>query len=1242
MKDLFYKLRLSYSLSMSWERHNFSNLSSYFDQMKGRWISLLGMILFGIVSEGFGQNFDKRSIVAIGNLENPNLPLELYEKLVTQSPGEIIDILVLGFGDQKKIEPNSSDQTFLANLAELSKKLSPSGGSVFLIPGVQNWEFGKSEGYNSILKIQRQIDSLQLTNLKWAVRDACPGPEEFPLDDDHLLVFLDTQWLIHPYDRGDENSSCETKSPAEVILALRDIFLRNDEKKIIVAMYHPLWSVGESSGVFGIKDHIFPTTHLIPWLYLPLPIIGSAYPAYRSFLGGVKDQAHPAYKSWVDSFRESVRAHPNVVMISALDRSLQYSNIDECAIIMTNSSRASGSIKKSPFNKFSSVVPGWTKLTLEQEKPIQLSFFQIGREEPVFESELPLRTRPKQLSEEDIRDINLDKDSVLTPMSYRYISNRSNEHFFGKNYRNEWSTAVKIPVFRLSEAGNSYTILKRGGGMQTKSLRLKNHQDQQEYVLRSIEKYPEAAIPAALKRTIAKEIVQDQISASNPYAPLVLPVLAEAAGVGHLDPKIVWVPDDPDLGIYRAEFGQNSYLMERRFPLIPSGIENAKAYTTDKVIENLLEDNDNTIDQTQALRSRIFDLFIGDWDRHDDQWVWIGIKEKGGRRFSPVPRDRDQAFFVNEGILPKIASRNWIMPKLQGFDYELKNVNGFMFNGRYFDRNFLNQLDKPHWEHTLDEILSNLSEAVIDSSLTKLPKEIQLLSADQIRNKLLQRKTWLKEKSLEYYSFLSKEVDIPGTHKNEEFHLTHFPDGKLELNMRKISKSGKLEQILYHRIFDPSETKEIRLYGIGGNDVFRLTGTGPGVIKVRVLSGDSPDLIQDDANLLKKSHIIYQYTGAPDSVSMLSSSKIINSSDKNIFLYNRKEFKYEVLSPLPSLEFNPDDGLYLGAGLKWTKQGFRKEPFKSEQVLKGNAALLTGAFNFYYTGRFVDIWKKWDLELAADVRAPNYVTNFFGFGNETEGLSSVENDLDFFRARYNQIRMYSGLRKELGPNSFLRIGPIAEYLSMDESDNSGRFIASPESGLDQIELNRAKTYSGILGRIELDRKNHKQLPTLGFQFLAEAKGLTGLNEFSRPSLQLSSGISGYWTFSKNSRFTWASRLGGGYTFGDYEFFQAQTLGGSANLRGYRRSRFSGDAIFYSNTDLRIRLFDLKTYLFPASGGILGFYDVGRVWHSTKSSDLWHSGKGFGFWIAPLNQLVIAGTMGFGEENLFSVTFGFQY
>lgn len=80
--------------------------------------------------------------------------------------------------------------------------------------------------------------------------------------------------------------------------------------------------------------------------------------------------------------------------------------------------------------------------------------------------------------------------------------------------------------------------------MQTLSLRLADSTGR-EFVLRSIEKFPENAVLEMLRKTIAQDLVQDQISPSlrrtgDSYH-------AEAAGIHHTNPKLVYIPDGPGL-----------------------------------------------------------------------------------------------------------------------------------------------------------------------------------------------------------------------------------------------------------------------------------------------------------------------------------------------------------------------------------------------------------------------------------------------------------------------------------------------------------------------------------------------------------------------------------------------------------------------------------------------------------------------------------------------------------------------
>ena len=273
---------------------------------------------------------------------------------------------------------------------------------------------------------------------------------------------------------------------------------------------------------------------------------------------------------------------------------------------------------------------------------------------------------------------------------------RKKGSLLGENYRKEWSeTMQNVPVFDIRKEKGGLTIVKKGGGMQTKSLRLQA-EDGKQYVLRSVEKFPEKAVPEDLRKTLAEDVVTDLVSASHPYGAFVLPKLADAAGIYHTNPKLVYLPDDPRLGEFRKQFGNGLYLFEERPDEDWRDADffgNSKDIkSTRSAIEHIMEDNDEYIDEPLVVKSRLFDFWIGDWDRHDDQWRWAEFKdENGDKYYQPIPRDRDQTFFNSDGWLLKIGSKNWAMPKFQGFKDEIRDVTTHKFQRKAFRQNIHNR-----------------------------------------------------------------------------------------------------------------------------------------------------------------------------------------------------------------------------------------------------------------------------------------------------------------------------------------------------------------------------------------------------------------------------------------------------------------------------------------------------------------------------------------------------------------------
>ena len=182
-------------------------------------------------------------------------------------------------------------------------------------------------------------------------------------------------------------------------------------------------------------------------------------------------------------------------------------------------------------------------------------------------------------------------------------------------------------------------------------------------------------MPPEFVGTFAADIVQDQISSSNPYAPLAVASLLDAADIYHSTPVVVFVPPSPRLDTFFNDFANTVCLFEERPTDNEQGnpaFGNSKdIINSEKLFEKLYTDNEQRVDQRSFLKARLFDIWIGDWDRHQDQWVWASFKDGDKTIYKPIPRDRDQAFAKLDGLLPSLASKSWAIRMTKNFDYKI-------------------------------------------------------------------------------------------------------------------------------------------------------------------------------------------------------------------------------------------------------------------------------------------------------------------------------------------------------------------------------------------------------------------------------------------------------------------------------------------------------------------------------------------------------------------------------------------
>jgi hypothetical protein len=479
--------------------------------------------------------------------------------------------------------------------------------------------------------------------VKFYPEDGCPGPVEVKVSDDVVLIIMDSQWWIHQYDKPGIESDCPYKTKEEVLNQIENIITSNSKKLVLFATHHPFKSYGIHGGDFSYwKQGVFPLTEMWPKLYIPLPVVGFIYPIARGVFGTPQDLNHPAYAGMIHDVSDVVRKFPNVIFVSGHEHNLQLIKDSSYNYIISGAGTKKTRVNKSKHRPFGAAENGFATLEVSTNKNVKVDFYTVNGDSSVHAYSADLLNfskLPKQLTDSiSVASVAVPfKDSAIVAVSNKYDkATRVQRLFLGNNYRKEWGTPVHLKVFNISKEKGGFTIVSLGGGKQTQSLRLRD-KNGKEWVLRSVNKDPQGALPEQFRNSVAQDIVQDMISASHPYGALALPDLAKAADVVEASPTYYFVPDDPALGYYRPLFANTVCALELREPTPDGG----DTKSTAKIVNNLFEDNDDRIDQPAVLRARLLDMLTGDWDRHFDQWRF-GVRDTGkGKLYYPIPRDRD-------------------------------------------------------------------------------------------------------------------------------------------------------------------------------------------------------------------------------------------------------------------------------------------------------------------------------------------------------------------------------------------------------------------------------------------------------------------------------------------------------------------------------------------------------------------------------------------------------------------------
>lgn len=1143
------------------------------------------------------------------------------------------NIYPLGMPTDKKSEERKDAEASL-NAQMALAKIFP--GKTLFIPGNHDWY----HGYNG-LKEQEKLVKDKLGKGAFLPPKGC-GITDVEINDKITLIAIDSQWYIEDWDNYPTiNDDCTIKTREDLFKELESRLNKNQDKTIVLAIHHPVMSNGAHGGQFSVRKQLYPLKYKVP-----MPVIGSVINIARRASGySTQDLQSRVYSTLANRVKAMIQGRDNVVVISGHDHNLQYIHHNNIHQIISGAGSKKEAAKTVYANDFSYGGTGYAILDIMNDGTGEVSYFGVeeNKETKLFEKKILVKTEPE--IKQYLHNFPPTVQATVYPPEMGQKSGFYN-FLFGKHYREYYVKPITARTAVLDTLYGGVKPVRMGGGHQTMSLRLQD-QSGREYAMRGLRKsatkfiqavaFKERYLGDQLENTFAESFIMDFYTTAHPYLPMITAKLSGSVGINHTNPRLYYIPKQNALGAYNEEFGDELYVIEEHVHKEQKGLASLgrpdNIQGTDDVLKNIAKDPKYSVDESSYIRARLFDILIGDWDRHDDQWKWAEFKTNDKVIYKPIPKDHDQAFTKYDGALISILMNIPALRQMKTFKEDIRNMKWLNRTAYPMDLAFIKKAGDKEWLDEAQYIKTHLTDEAIDRAFADVPAEVNDETIAHIKGKLKARRDKLGEFALRYRKILLETVLVTGTDKKEKFVITRLPEGETQVQV--YSLKDEKEDLLLDKTYSRTETKELWLYGLDDNDVFEVKGDPRGkYIKLRLLGGQNHDAYTVENG---KKVNIYDFKSKENTYQADAKTALKLTDDYETNIYDYKKPTFNIAAGYPSIGYNPDDGIKLGGVINYTVNNFNRRPYSRKHMVKAHYYFATSGFELMYRGNFMNIGSKWNFGLDATYTSPNFSISYFGLGNETPNFDD-DLGMNYNRVKLQVFKVAPSFFKESRNGSLTEIQASFETLEIDGTQ--GRYVNQPGNVRDYLFEHRQ--YGGINARYSFENYDNASLPALGLSFSLAAGWKTSLDEIKKNFPHGEAGLRVVHKLTPDDKLVLNTMIKGKFIFNnEFEFYQGSTLGGDNDLRAYRRERFTGRSAFFQSTDVRYTIGSWKSSFIPVKYGIFGGYDYGRVWISNDTSEKWHQSVGGGAFINGVDS-VTARLFYFHGSDGGRVSFGFGF
>lgn len=237
-------------------------------------------------------------------------------------------------------------------------------GKVFWVAGNHDWDEGHELGLEHRLNQERFVELHSGRGNIYYPDSGCPGPSAIELSDKVVLVFLDTQWWLHQFDKPKDKALCGVSTEEEMVQAITAELSKYEGKHVLLAAHHPMETCGPHGGKYPWRSHLFPLTEFNRKLWIPLPVLGSAYVYGRKAARYVQDVPNKHYKRMRNGFETAFEKYPGTTYVNGHDHSLQLITKNKVNYITSGSASQVSHVVKKPYLDFGLAGNGYVVISI--------------------------------------------------------------------------------------------------------------------------------------------------------------------------------------------------------------------------------------------------------------------------------------------------------------------------------------------------------------------------------------------------------------------------------------------------------------------------------------------------------------------------------------------------------------------------------------------------------------------------------------------------------------------------------------------------------------------------------------------------------------------------------------------------------------------------------------------------------------------------------------------------------------